>query len=265
MISALFALLSIFPVSFFAFALSQRLIAKHESRVGRSILFLDFLWQTWLDSWVELKEIVPRWRWAVYALQFSIIFLFNYDLEYLVFAYLALNGFVLAHLGKVVSSPTQQIEADRLQVRFSIATGIAALCVFGCFTISKSTSLAQVHWSWLDLFFIIPFQLSGMILFGEHPFEGMSHRTGWVESARFYAWSMLGTKLFLGGGVFFFDLHLKSIVIYLVFRVFGIYFPTFHQRDLLRIGILYLFPITALLWLVAMLAFGMIQAGGAHV
>lgn len=265
MISIIAGLISIFPISFLTYAMSERLIAKHESRVGRKINGSDFVWQTWVDACLELKKISPKLLWFVYLLQFCIIFLFNLNIEYLAFAYLALNGFALAHLTGRVQNAEKKIAADRLQIGHAIASGIAALCIFGCFTLSKSSSLAQVHWAWLELLFVIPFQLAGMILFGEQPFQGMRKKTGWVDSARFYAWSMLATKLFLGGGEFFIDLHIKAAVLYLIFRTFGIYFPKFQQRDLLRISILYLFPITGLIWLVAMLINGVIEGGGANV
>jgi hypothetical protein len=139
------------------------------------------------------------------------------------------------------------------------------LCLFACFTLTKSTSLAQVHFAWTELFFIVPFQLAGMILFGEHPFQGMSKKPGWIESARFYVWSMLGAKMFLGGGDYFVDFHLKSAAIYMAFRVAGIYLPKFQQRDLLRVSILYLIPITGLLWLFSVVFYGVLESGVAHV
>lgn len=261
MISIIEGIISIFPISFLAYSMSERLIAKHESRVGKKIDGSDFVWQTWVDACLELKKVSPTILWLLYALQFSIIFLFNLNVEFLAFVYLALNGFALAYLAGYDSGAVKKIASDRLQTGHAVASGIAALCIFGCFTLSKSSSLAQVHWSWLELLFVVPFQLAGMILFGEQPFQGMRKKTGWIDSARFYAWSMLAAKLFLGGGAFFIDLHVKAAALYLIFRTFGIYFPKYQQRDLLRISILYLFPITGLVWLVAMLIHGMIEAG----
>jgi hypothetical protein len=266
MIAILFAILSIFPVSFFFYALSERLIAKHESRVGREIVFARFVSQTWIDAWVEIKRMKSLRLWLLFFIQCSVIFLFEIDVEYLIFIYLALNGFTLVYLNlNEFSSVPRLIDSDRVEVRYSIATAVAMLCLFAAFTLTKSTSLAQAHWSWTGLFFIIPFQLAGMILFGEHPFQGMSPKPGWIQSARFYVWSMLCVKMFLGGGDYFIDLHLKSAVIYLAFRVAGIYVPNFQQRDLLRVSILYLFPITGILWLFAVVLYGVMESGAAHV
>ena len=262
----LFTLFSIFPVSFFFYALSERMIARHESRVGREIIFSRFISQTWVDSWVEVKRLKSLSQWFLFALQCSVIFLFEIDVEYLIFIYLAINGFALVHFtAEKTGTVSNKIEADRAEVRYSVASAIAALCLFGAFTLTKSTSLAQAHWSWMGLFFIVPFQLAGMILFGEHPFQGMSTKPSWIESARFYVWSMLCAKMFLGGGDYFVDLHLKSAAIYLAFRIAGIYFPKYHQRDLLRVSILYLFPITGLLWLFAVVLYGVLESGVAHV
>jgi hypothetical protein len=266
MMVILFALISIFPVSFLFYALSERMIAKHESRVGRHILLSRFISQTWVDAWVEIKQVKSFQRWFLFALQCSVIFLFEIDVEYMVFIYLAINGFALVYLAPHKSGTvSNKIEADRTEVRYSVATVVAMLCLFACFTLTKSTSLAQVTWSWTELFFIVPFQIAGMILFGEHPFQGMSKKPGWLESARFYVWSMLCAKMFLGGGDYFIDFHLKAAAIYMAFRVAGIYLPKFQQRDLLRVSILYLFPITGLLWLFAVVLYGILESGVTHV
>ena len=257
--SILFAVFSIFPVSFFFYTLSERLIATHELRVGKQIKFPSFLVQTWVDAKLECKKLLSNWMWAVYLLQFSILFCFDFDVEYLTFIYFALNAFVgVVLVTKYRDGVVERIEADRMQIRTAVGLSIATFCVFGCFTPSQTTSLAQIHFSVLELLFVIPFQLAGMILFGEYPFGGMSKKTGWLQSARFYGWSMLATKLFLGGGSFFIDFHIKAAILYVLCRLFGVYFPKFHHRDLLRISILYLFPLTGILWLFAMLTYGFI-------
>ena len=262
--SVLFAIFSIFPVSFFFYTLSERLVATHELRVGKQITFSGFLLQTWVDAGLECKKLLQNWMWLVYLLQFSILFCFDVDVEYLIFIYFAINVFIGVHLMKYQDAVTDRIESDRVQVRTAIGIAIATLCVFGCFTPSQTTSLAQIHFNVLDLLFIVPFQLAGMILFGEYPFQGMSKKVGWLHSARFYGWSMLATKLFLGGGSFFIDFHIKVAILYVACRLFGLYFPKFYHKDLLRISILYLFPLTGVLWLFAMLTYG-ILGGATHV
>jgi len=261
MMLQLISILFMIPISFLFYALSERLIAKHESRVGREVLLGSFLVQTGVDAWKEISSRSHFSLWLLFFLQCSLVVLFEIDVEYLIFIYLAVNAFAMicVHQQKM-KSVVGRIEADRQEVRCSIGLVIALLCLFGCFTLNKTTSLAQIQWGWVDLFFVIPFQLAGMILFHEQPFNGESPKPGWVESVRFYLWSMLCAKLFLGGGSYYFDFHLKAAAIYLIFRVSGIYFPRLHQRDLLRVAILYLFPITGLLWLFAML-YGLVEGG----
>lgn len=264
MMSILFAVFSVFPVSFIVFTFSERMIARHELRVGKQITFSSFMVQTWVDSLVELKKLTQNWIWLLYLLQFSILFFFDSDIEYLIFIYFLVNSILLVHLTKNTDSVIQRIESDRTQIRYAVAMAVASLCLFGCFTPSQSTSLAQIHFDPLELLFVVPFQLAGMILFGEYPFQGMSKKVSWINSARFYAWSMLSTKLFLGGGAFFIDFHLKAGFLYYCCRLFGIYFPKFYHKDLIRISVLYLFPVTGLLWLFAMLVYG-VTGGSAHV
>ncbi len=260
------SLLSIFPASFFFFAISQRLRARHESRVGRQITFPDFFRQLWVDELVELRSIKTRRKWLLFFVQVSILFLFQIDAEYLVFIYLAVNGFLLSCCGKFETSVSEKIRADRFQVSFAIATLIAILCVFGCFTVSGSASLANIKWSWISLLFVVPFQLSGMILFSEAPFAGMETGAAcWLRSARFYVWSIFCVQLFLAGGDSFVLTHVKAGLLYLVFRAIGFYFPNYQQKDLLRISILYLFPVTGIVWLLAMLLFGVIESGVVNV
>lgn len=253
MIQAFLSIILVFPASFIFYALSERAIAKHESRVGREILIGNFFVQTWFDSWEDLKSHRSLIYWFIFTLQCSIVFLFEIDVEYLLFIYLALNAIALVCLSPANHDAIAKIEADRNEVKYALSTTISLLCIFCCFTLSKSTSLVQIHWSWIEVFFVVPFQLAGMILFGEQPFQGMSAKPMWTESLRFYIWSMLCVQLFMGGGFLLVDLHLKAAIIYWAFRVAGIYFPRFQQRDLLRIGILYLFPLTGLLWLAVML------------
>jgi hypothetical protein len=257
-------LASVFPVSFLMYAISERMIARHESRVGKQVGWVGFIWQTWVDARMELRTQTEPGTWLLYLFQLSMVFLLGIRVEYLMFIYIALIGFLLVWMSLGTQSVVSRIRADGQQVRFSIAGAIALLCLFVCFTCSRTTDMSGVVWSPVLLAFVIPFQLCGMILFGEHPFRGMSEKSGWLPSARFYVWSLLTAKLFLGGGEWFFDIHFKAAVLYLGSRIFGIYFPGFHQKDLLRISIIYLFPITGALWLMAMLWFGVI-GGGPHV
>ncbi len=244
--------ISIFPLSFLMFALSERMIARHESRVGKHIGIAGYVWQTWIDTRVDLTRLEGR-IWALFLFQLSIVFLYGIDAEYLVFPYLATNGFLLAMLSPSHGEVLKKITFDREQVAFSAASAMAALCLLGAFTLSGTANLRAIEFHFGHLFFVIPFQLAGMILFGEHPFAGFLEKRTWIESARFYAWSMVTARVFLGGGSVFFDFHLKAAVLYLAFRLLGAYFPAFRQKDFLRIVVLYGFPLTGILWLVVMM------------
>jgi hypothetical protein len=260
----MFGLTSIFPVSFVMYAVSERMIARHESRVGRQVGLIGFVWQTWVDSRNGLSGKSDTGTRTLHLFQLALVLLIGIRAEYLIFIQLAMVGFLLAWLALGTHRVVSRIEADGQQVRHSIASAIALLCLFVCFTFSRSTDMSGVSWSPVLLVFVVPFQLCGMILFGEHPFHGMLEPRGWIPSARFYVWSLLTAKLFLGGGQWFLDFHAKAAALYLGSRIFGIYFPRFHQKDLLRISIIYLFPITGALWLLAMLWFA-VAGGGVHV
>jgi hypothetical protein len=245
--------ISIFPLSFLMFALSERMIARHESRVGKHIAVAGYVWQTWVDTRVDLAKLGYR-IWALFLFQLSIVFLYGIDAEYVVFPYLAANGFLLASLSPDHGNVLKKISFDREQVAFAAASAMAALCLLGAFTLTGTANLSEIRFHFGNLLFVIPFQLAGMILFGEHPFPGFSDKRTWIESARFYAWSMVTARVFLGGGSFFVDFHLKAAALYLSFRLVGVYFPAFRQKDFLRIVVLYGFPLTGVLWLVVMMA-----------
>jgi hypothetical protein len=260
--NSFFSLISIFPLSFIAYSLSERLIARHESRVGKQISFTGFVWQTWVDTLLEIKSLKPLWVWGVLACQISIVFLYNLDVDYLVFPYLAVNVFLIGWLSPVKGEVEARIDSDRKQTNAVVASGMAALCLLGGFTLSRTANLNALSWSAGHLLFVIPFQLAGMILFEDYPFSSFLERRSWIQSVRFYAWSMLTTKVFLGGGDYFVDFHLKCGAIYIASRLIAIYFPRFRQKDLLRISIFYLFPLTGVIWLLMMLVFALIQSGG---
>jgi hypothetical protein len=265
MMEILLSLVSIFPVSFLVYSLSERAVARHESRVGKQITLPRFIWQTWVDTWLDIRSLRPRWMWAVYFSELSIVLIYGIDAEYLVFPYLALNGFLLGIVSKYQGEVLERIDSDRKQVSFAAASVIAALCLLGAFTFSQTTNLSRMTWSIGHLAFLIPFQLSGMILFEEHPFSAFMEKRSWIESARFYAWTMLATRVFLGGGEWFLDFHLKAAIVYVFSRLFAIYFPRFRQKDLMRLSILYLFPMTGVIWLVSMLLFALLGGGVGHV
>jgi hypothetical protein len=198
-----FSLLGIFPVSFILFSLSERVIARHEARVGKQIEFGGFIAQTWVDTVRDLRSLSPRYLWVLYLLQISVVFVFNLDVEFLLFPYFALNAVALAISEHSGGGVLERIDADRRQVAWAAASGIALLCSIAAFTLSHTTNPVAMEWTPGHLLFVVPFQLAGMILFNEHPVSAFKERSSWIQSVRFYAWSMLTAKLFLGGGSYF--------------------------------------------------------------
>jgi len=264
MIQSILSILAIFPLSFVVYSLSERIIARHESRVGKQISLSGFVWQTWVDTWVELRSM-KFIVWFTHLFPLSIVLIYGIDAEFLIFPYLALLGFILVRKNGQNARVLERITSDREQVAFAVASAVALLCVLGAFTLSKTTNMATLPWSPGHLIFILPFQLAGMILFGEAPFLGFRTNPTWMGSARFYAWSMLTTQVFLGGGDYFFDFQIKSIGLYLCSRLLAIYVPTLRQKDLLRVSILYLLPMTGILWLLMMVIRVLTGEGGMSV
>jgi hypothetical protein len=260
MIPYLFSAIALFPLSFILYSLSERMIARHESRVGKQITFAGFLRQTWVDERVRLIALRPV-DWLVILFQLSIVFLYEIPFEYLIFPYIAINGFLLIVRNGRRGDALGRIASDREQVSHAIASLVAGLCLLGAFTLSKTTNLATLESGLGHVLFVVPFQLAGMILFGEAPFRAYREGTSWLGSARFYAWSMVTVKVFLGGGGYFVDFQLKAASIYLFSRIVAVYVPSFRQQDLLRVAILYLFPLTGMVWLAVVLARGLLAGG----
>jgi hypothetical protein len=63
---ALLATILIFPVSFGVYAFSQRMMAKHESRVGREISVGSFFAQTFSDARVTRSNTGFCLRFSVH-------------------------------------------------------------------------------------------------------------------------------------------------------------------------------------------------------
>ena len=258
MIELMFSLLSMVPGSFLFYCWTERVIARHESRVGKKIAFSGFLWQTAIDTMLEVRVRKPLWFWFLFGFQCSLPFLCGIKIEYLIFPWLILNGFLLAVLSPKDGNVLEKIDFDQKQVSFAVASGISLLCLSGGFTLSKTADLGVVAWSPLHLVFVIPFQIAGMILFQERPFRGFLERSSWIESVRFYGWCLVAVQAFLGGGEYFIDANLKAGVLFLISRLLAVYFPRLRQRDLIRVSTLYLFPLTGAIWLVVMLVFAML-------
>jgi hypothetical protein len=263
MISILLGLLCFFPLSFLAFVLSERANAIHQSRVGKAISMNGFTGQSWLDMVSEVKSVKNKSLFAIYALQYLIVFFFDFDLESVFLIYLALNGFVLVMSSKLdLEDAEQRIEADRIQMRFLLGSVLAFISAFVCFIHSGSTSLAQISWSPFYLLFLPLFVVGGMITFSEYPFSTVNRQSRWIDSARFYIWCALAAQLFLGGSLFFIDLHLKAILLFVGFRLAAQYFPRYTQKDMFRLGVIYLIPIAVVFWLLVMIIHGVWVSGG---
>lgn len=251
MMQAALAILGLFPVSFFAFVCSERLNVTHQARVGRAISFGEYLNQQWVDMISDLKSI-PNLRAALlYLSQLSAAALLFLDIDGAFYLYLLLNWFFIVISTHDDLDVFERVSSDRSQMRFLLGAFVAFVCVLGCGLSQGSLNISAWHWDWTHLLFILPFQIAGMVLFGEHPFTPLYPRVFWLKSSRFFVWSLLSTEIFLGGSWFALDFYLKALAIYLVSRLIGQYFPKYAQADLFRIGILYLVPITFFLFLVS--------------
>jgi hypothetical protein len=261
--SLFLGLLCFFPISFLAYVMSERLNAIHQSRVGKAIHGTDFLQQSWRDMFAELKNEKDRRLFAVYVLQYLVVFFLNLDIEAVFFIYLILNGLILALISPIdLDRVEKRIEADRTQMSFLLASTLAIISAFVCFMHSGSTSLAQVNWSPIYLVFLPLFTVAGMILFGEYPFALTGRHSRWIDSARFYIWCALATQLFLGGGQYGVDLHLKAGSLFIGFRLVAQYFPRYTQKDVFRLSVIYFVPTAVVLWLLTMVIHGIWVSGG---
>lgn len=266
MISILLSILCIFPISFLAFVVSERMNAIHQSRVGKAITIGSFLRQSWVDTCFELKTMKNKLLLLICSLQCAVVFFLDFDIELVLLVFLILNGLLLVTFSRSdLDDVEQRIDSDRLQMRFLLASVLAFISAFVCFVISGSTSLTQIVWSPVYLIFLPIFVIGGMILFSEYPFVGLNRKIRWIESVRFYIWCVLAAQLFLGGSLFFFDLHLKAFALFMSFRLFAQYFPRYTQRDVFRIGVIYLIPISVVLWLLVALVHGVWVSGGFNV
>jgi hypothetical protein len=245
------ALLGVFPVSFLAFVLSERLSMVHQTRVGRGIQFGAFFAQQ-LSDWRTDFKTIPSIKVAmVYLLQLSAAALVFLDFNGAFVLYLAINWALLSFVTHDELEVFDRIGADRSQMRFLIGAFISFICVLGAGLTQQSANLSAWALAGLPLVFLLPFVVSGMVLFGEHPFSPFYSRVYWFKSSRFFVWCMLAARLFLGDVGFGLDFFIKSIMIYLGFRMLGQYFPKFSQADLFRISVIYFIPVVFFLFLLS--------------
>jgi|GEM_PF-2391749 len=258
------AILCFFPISFLVYVASERVNAIHQARVGKAIGVGGFLSQSWIDMIADLKGIRSRALIGIYFLQYLIIFFLDFDLKLVFLIYLALNALVLTLSSKTdLDDVESRIESDRKQMRFLLASVLAFISAFVCFIHSGSTSLGHVVWSPVYLIFLPVFVIAGMILFGEYPFSGVVRESSrWIDSARFYIWCAVAAQLFLGGSAFFVDLHLKAAALFVFFRLLAQYFPRYTQKDVFRLGVVYLIPIALVLWFWVTIVHGVWASGG---
>jgi hypothetical protein len=263
MSAALLSALGVFPISFLMYVLSERMNAVHQARVGRGITLSEFFTQTWRDSFFQLKQM-PNWRYILlFAVQISIVFCLDSHVENIFYVYLVLNFLVMEILSPTQDESMERVNSERASMRALIGSVIAFLCSFVVFAHSGTSELGEVQWSLISFLFLPFFQIAGMIIFAEAPFYEVVLENTWTKSLRFYVWCMVSAHLFLGGSVFFLDLHVKAAALFVICRLMGQYFPKFTQRDLFRVSVLYLIPMVSLLWAVAMLFFGILN-GDVH-
>ena len=272
MITLLVSLILFIPLSFISFVISERVNATHQTRVGRGIRFGSFFNQHVVDAIQEMRAFRSKSGLLILLFQFSGLIFFDLNFQSVLLIYLISNLVLLvlvslneAFEGKADLSIAKRIEFDRIQIQFCLAGLLALISSYACFSLSTTQSIPEVVYHFAALPFIIFFQIAGMILFGEYPFIYFEERKGWFRSARFYLWCLLSSKLFLGGELFVFDLYIKATLLFVLFRLVAIYFPLYRQKDLLKIALLYLIPLSIALWLMVMIAHGMLAAGGGNV
>lgn len=251
MMELVLAVLGFFPVSFLIFVLSERVNVTHQARVGRGILFGQYFYQHWVDMIADLR-LMPSRRDVILCLsQLLLVLLLFVSVDCAFYLYLLLNWFLMVASTRDSLGAVERIDLDRLQMRFLLGAIVSFICILGVGLSHGSLNLALLEWDWTHLFFILPFQVSGMVLFGEHPFTPANPRTHWLESSRFFVWSLLSAKIFLGGSWFVFDFYVKAAALYLISRLIGQYFPRYAQADLFRIMIVYFIPVVSFLFLLS--------------
>lgn len=166
-----------------------------------------------------------------------------------------------------------RIQNDQRMIKASVGSLIALICIFATFAQAGSWSISEISyqqinsptqwgmfWSPIQFLFLILFQVAGMLIFEEHPFgssfgdEAKEYNlpsSSWIASSRFYVWSLLGSIIYLGGGSLFGEpgsilsfvaLQIKAGIVYLVFRLVGMYFPKHLHSEIIRVCLLYVVP-----------------------
>ena len=256
MITFMISVVLFVPLSFIAYVVSERANATHQARVGKGISFVGFSIQHAMDALNGMKSRKSAILILISLLQYSGLVLFDLPIPSVLLIYLMTNALALVLLNLFEASQesegvitAKRIESDRIQIQFIFGSVLAFISSYASFSFSGTQVLPEVSLNLVAMPFLVFFQIAGMILYGEHPFTYLDYPRGWAGSARFYLWSLLSAKLFLGGSWFVFDLHIKAAILFVVFRLFAIYFPKYQQKDVLKIGMFYLIPLSVALWL----------------
>ncbi len=281
-------LMTLFPFSFIAYLLSERSLAIHQSRVGLGQSLLGFCKQGCINLFDLFQNRSNPIALFLFCVQFSFLGLVPFA-KSTEMDYPLTGGFYICLIVTLISSVLASFQAsysekDQVQARIqkshrltylSIGTVLAFICVLSCFSIAGSWSLSEVgtlqqegffhwgiFWSPVQIVFFILFQISGMILFEEHPFESgflndeVSYtliHSKWIASARFYCWSMVSVILFFGGdsfligdggGIGFLVLQIKAGLVYAIFRLIGFYLPKHSVAEGAKVLFLFLIPLS---------------------
>jgi hypothetical protein len=249
MMSVAIALLGVFPVSFFAYVLSERVAVTHQARVGRAISMRLFFIQHWLDFLSDIKRVPSRRAWLIYSVQLSAAAVLAVPVEGLFYLYLMVCWLLVVLTTEGALNVFDRVSSDRSQMRILLGSLIAFLCVFAASIPQTSFDVLSWGFRWEQFLFFIPFQIAGMMIFAEAPFFSLNGRVYWLRSARFFVWSLVTAQLFLGGNLLGLDLYVKGAGLYVFFRLVGQYFPKYAQEDWTRVALLYLIPLTFFLFL----------------
>jgi hypothetical protein len=304
-----FAFLTIFPCSFLAYQFSERSLVTHQSRVGLAQLMTQFILQALLNTKDSLFR--PTLKIDLFILSVHLLMLFLVPFVPMLPEEFKMQGglyvLICSFCFVLVAKDVWQIQraSGRVQAqnRIDLDRKITLMIAGGVLAILSTTSLFALenNWSVYDLvqqqspsfiswgifkdpfqviFFII-FQISGMVMFEEHPFDSETIKnvheyslasSKWLSSSRFYVWSVMGASLFLGSGwlwgewipiLSFLIIQIKAMLIYVLFRLIALYWPRYNQKEMLRATLVYLAPFVMFLLLASWIfrGFLMVSSG----
>jgi hypothetical protein len=229
--------LTLFPISFFIYFISERLLMTHQSRVGLGQSISAFFSQAGINHFNLIRRPAALRSSVMIAIQFSLLAIVpmtESDFEknwspggiWIVLIGIALvMGYRFSSIYSEEQESVEVIQRTSIDRRLMMVFSGGALALISVLSIQghlgtwsltdviRSQSQSPFHWNLFQepfqwMFFIL-FQIAGMVIFEEHPFSLQQLRyqdennllnSGWIRSARFYIWSLLSVSIFLGSG-----------------------------------------------------------------